>query len=205
MIERIQLILQTKSLSPGKFADEIGVQRSSVSHILSGRNGPSLDFIQKILKRYTDISATWLVSGEGQMYPGNQVMNAMKGKASSRTTMPDLFSLETSGEEPAPDMPVLEPRRTVKPEKKHIEPSVQSPVLPAAISDPGLPEPPGAEPERVEPAALPMQEEAGSKQNESAISKVGNENKSPAISTDQAVKALLFYPDGTFEVYNLRR
>jgi len=68
MNDRIQLILKTKNISASKFADEIGVQRSSISHILSGRNNPSLDFIQKILKRFPDISSGWILTGKGGMY-----------------------------------------------------------------------------------------------------------------------------------------
>ena len=67
MIDRIQLILKSKSLSPSQFADEIQVQRSSISHILSGRNKPSLDFIMKILSTYPELNADWLIFGKGQM------------------------------------------------------------------------------------------------------------------------------------------
>jgi len=68
MNSRIQLILKTKNISASKFADEIGVQRSSISHILSGRNNPSLDFIQKTLMRFPDISPDWILTGKGSMY-----------------------------------------------------------------------------------------------------------------------------------------
>ena len=67
MIGRIQLILKSKNLSPSQFADEIQVQRSSISHILSGRNKPSLDFIMKILSTYHEVNADWLIFGKGQM------------------------------------------------------------------------------------------------------------------------------------------
>jgi transcriptional regulator with XRE-family HTH domain len=67
MISRIQEILNAKSLSPSLFADKIGVQRSGVSHILSGRNKPSLDFIMKILTAFPDIDADWLLFGRGGM------------------------------------------------------------------------------------------------------------------------------------------
>ncbi|MFO8128446.1 MAG: helix-turn-helix transcriptional regulator, partial [Bacteroidales bacterium] len=46
MIDRIEKILRNKGLSHSHFADEIGVQRSSVSHVMSGRNKPSLDFVR---------------------------------------------------------------------------------------------------------------------------------------------------------------
>ena len=67
IVERIEIILRTKNLSPSKFADEIGVQRSSISHIMSGRNKPSLDFVIKVLDSFNDVSAEWLVKGLGTM------------------------------------------------------------------------------------------------------------------------------------------
>ncbi len=64
MIDRIEKILRNKGLSHSHFADEIGVQRSSVSHVMSGRNKPSLDFVRKILNRYPEVNAQWLVTGK---------------------------------------------------------------------------------------------------------------------------------------------
>ena len=68
MRERILKFLAEGQISSSKFADEIGVQRSSVSHILSGRNNPSFDFIQKILNKYNNVSADWLIMGKGEMF-----------------------------------------------------------------------------------------------------------------------------------------
>lgn len=65
--ERIRLLMQSRSLNPTQFADEIGVQRSSISHILSGRNNPSLDIVTKILNRFPDIDSNWLVLGKGSL------------------------------------------------------------------------------------------------------------------------------------------
>lgn len=67
MKERIKKILEVKSESPSDFALKIGVQRSSISHVLSGRNNPSLEFLQKILTAYPDISPDWLILDKGQM------------------------------------------------------------------------------------------------------------------------------------------
>lgn len=67
MVDRIQLILKSKNLSSSQFADEIQVQRSSVSHILTGRNKPSLDFVSKILSSYPELNSDWLLFGKGQM------------------------------------------------------------------------------------------------------------------------------------------
>ncbi len=61
-------MLDMEHLSPSKFADLIGVQRSSISHVLSGRNNPSYDFLQKTLKSFPGLKADWLLLGEGSMY-----------------------------------------------------------------------------------------------------------------------------------------
>lgn len=67
MKDRIIKFLTHENLTATKFADEIGVQRSSISHILSGRNNPSFEFIQKILNRYKYLNAEWLLQGSGPM------------------------------------------------------------------------------------------------------------------------------------------
>lgn len=68
MKDRIIQFLKEMNLTSTKFADVIGVQRSSISHILSGRNKPSFDFIEKMLVAYPDIDAQWLITGKGDMY-----------------------------------------------------------------------------------------------------------------------------------------
>jgi transcriptional regulator with XRE-family HTH domain len=55
--------MHDSELSSAAFADIIGVQRSSISHILSERNKPSLDFILKILHAYPSVSSEWLLKG----------------------------------------------------------------------------------------------------------------------------------------------
>lgn len=67
LIDRFRYIMKINQLSASAFADEIGVQRSSVSHVLSGRNKPSLEFIQKVLKRYPKVDGNWLISGSTQI------------------------------------------------------------------------------------------------------------------------------------------
>lgn len=73
MEERLLKLLDIEQLSSSKFADAIGVQRSSVSHILSGRNKPSFDFLQKTLKAFPYLNADWLILGEGKMYENEEV------------------------------------------------------------------------------------------------------------------------------------
>ena len=67
--EKIKRILNDKHLSPSRFADEIGVPRSSVSHILSGRNKPSLDMVQKILRRFPELGTDWVLTADTESTP----------------------------------------------------------------------------------------------------------------------------------------
>lgn len=68
MKDRIVLLIKVKNLTAAQFADEIGVQKSSISHIISGRNNASLDFIQKILLRYPEVNMNWILFGKGSIF-----------------------------------------------------------------------------------------------------------------------------------------
>jgi transcriptional regulator with XRE-family HTH domain len=68
MNERLQQFLSAENLTSAKLADILGVQRSGLSHILSGRNYPSYEFIRTILSKFPNLSADWLLLGKGKMY-----------------------------------------------------------------------------------------------------------------------------------------
>jgi len=68
MKDRILEFLKRENKTSAQFAEEIHVQPSGISHILSGRNKPSLDFITKMLEKYTYLSTEWLIFGKGSMY-----------------------------------------------------------------------------------------------------------------------------------------
>jgi transcriptional regulator with XRE-family HTH domain len=72
MINRIMQLMKEKGLNRNEFAEKIGVQRSSITHILSGRNRPSLDFIEKLAKTYPNLNMNWLVTGDGGMFKVNK-------------------------------------------------------------------------------------------------------------------------------------
>lgn len=72
MIDRINILLKAKNITARQFAEEIGIQPSGMSHILSGRNNPSLEFIMKVMKRWPEININWLMFGKGELYVGNQ-------------------------------------------------------------------------------------------------------------------------------------
>ncbi len=64
-IKRLEILLDYYGVNASAFADKIGVQRSSLSHLLSGRNKPSLDFVLKILEVYPDVDLYWILNGQG--------------------------------------------------------------------------------------------------------------------------------------------
>jgi transcriptional regulator with XRE-family HTH domain len=68
MKERLLEFLKSENKSSAQLAEEIGVQPSGISHILSGRNNPSLDFVLKMLEKYQFLSTDWLLFGKGAMY-----------------------------------------------------------------------------------------------------------------------------------------
>ncbi len=66
ILDRIKMVMKMNQLNAASFADRIGVQRSNVSHVLTGRNKPSLDFIEKMLIQFPKVNASWLISGQIQ-------------------------------------------------------------------------------------------------------------------------------------------
>ena len=81
---RLKKVMQHHQLTASLFADKVGVQRSSISHILSGRNKPSLDFILKVTNVFNDVTMEWLLNGKGS-FPKNE-------RKESTTTTPTLLS-----------------------------------------------------------------------------------------------------------------
>ncbi|MCD4770129.1 MAG: helix-turn-helix domain-containing protein [Bacteroidales bacterium] len=76
MKERILQFLRSENKTSSQLAEEISVQPSSISHIISGRNKPSLDFILKMLETYIDLETDWLLFGRGEMYK-NQIVDTL--------------------------------------------------------------------------------------------------------------------------------
>jgi len=104
MRERILKFLKAENKTSAQFAEEIGVQPSGVSHILSGRNKPSLDFVLKMLEKYSFLSTEWLLFGKGTMYRDSSMQNLfdqsaekieisddINKKANSRETEPSEY------------------------------------------------------------------------------------------------------------------
>lgn len=110
--KRLQQILDYYSLSATSFADRVAVGRSSISHLLSGRNKPSLEFVMHVLKEFPEVTLTWLVDGDGTfpatsnvLQPAPSIQQITEQKNIESSTVPpqenvsqqtaDLFSQNT--------------------------------------------------------------------------------------------------------------
>jgi len=85
MKERLLEFLKRENKSSAQLAEEIGVQASGISHILSGRNNPSLDFVLKMLEKYQFLSTEWLLFGKGSMYIEARMQNLFDNDVADTT------------------------------------------------------------------------------------------------------------------------
>ena len=75
MKDRIAHIIRAKNLTAAEFALRLGIQPSNISHLLAGRNNPSLEVMKRIMERYPTLNPEWLIAGKGDMWrtvPGEQ-------------------------------------------------------------------------------------------------------------------------------------
>lgn len=72
--KQLKILMEYYELSASAFADRINVQRSSISHLLSGRNKPSLDFVLKVLDTFPDVTWDWLLYNRGR-FPKDETGN----------------------------------------------------------------------------------------------------------------------------------
>lgn len=85
--ERLQMVMTYYDISAASFADAIEVGRSSISHILSGRNKPSLDFVLKIVQAYPEVELYWLLNGKGT-FPNTPVAQNEQQYSAKETPAP---------------------------------------------------------------------------------------------------------------------
>ena len=123
--DRIKMLMEKENMTSGAFAESIGIQQSTLSHILNGRNKPSLDVIMKVHQKYSSIDLEWLVDVNGNL-------NEQSQKSISMDFLPSLFdenAINTSNisaeREYRKEMPLREPdyntKEPVKQEVKYIE------------------------------------------------------------------------------------
>ena len=120
-IKRLEAILDYYNLNASSFADKIGVQRSSLSHLLSGRNKPSLDLVLKITEEFPEVDLYWLLNGTGSFpsEPENTVVLPPKEAETvqkpiepapiDKNALKDLFTTP----EPVVKQPIEAPKESV--------------------------------------------------------------------------------------------
>jgi len=187
MINRINLILRAKNITAKQFAEEIGIQPSGMSHIMSGRNNPSLEFVSKVIRRYPEIDANWLLLGKGEMYASEVTLPSQPQAATSSPSFgsePTLFSIPEVAPSPAITTPAPDPIPEPKP----------------------VPEPKEEPREEIREAEnlQDLQDLASAEREQEKEKEKEQGKKEPApIKTDERrlVKILFFYDDHTFEEY----
>ncbi len=184
MKDRIILLIKAKNLTAAQFADEIGVQKSSISHIISGRNNASLDFIQKVLLCYPDVNMEWLMFGKGPLFKGSEMLsNNLENKLLNPVlpqTSPsvDLFSVLNPNE--GTD---YRKENDLKHEIKIIEPDENDTIK----NSPPFPEPEKRDEFKEELKIKPEVEKL----------KLGHKNP----STKAILKIVEFYSDNTYREF----
>ena len=90
--KRLHKVIDFYGFSASAFADKIGVQRSSISHILSGRNKPSLDFVLKVTDNFNTVDIYWLLYGKGS-FPKNKTTPTIQPqkKELASTSLPSML------------------------------------------------------------------------------------------------------------------
>ena len=124
MKERLLEFLRAENKSSAQLAEDIGVQASGISHILSGRNNPSLDFVLKMLEKYQFLSTDWLLFGKGSMYKDAKMQNLFDyGTEKERGS----DKMQSKGGQIRPDIEFTDIVKSVKP-GDHAIPVEKSPL-----------------------------------------------------------------------------
>jgi transcriptional regulator with XRE-family HTH domain len=127
-IKRLEIILEYYNLSASAFADKINVQRSSLSHLLSGRNKPSLDFIIKVIEVFPEVDLYWILNGKGNFPKSENVIQTVLDiekksplypNTEATNLKPDLFSNVEKGI--TPTLSENNPVESIKAENNYSE------------------------------------------------------------------------------------
>ena len=121
MVDRIKQVMEHYEETPAGFAEKIGVNRSNLTHLFSGRNQPSLDFAKKVLTAFPEVSTEWLIMGVGKMIKDPAEMVPIK-KTFVQT---DLFGAVAESETIAP---AVEEVKEIASEQVVLQPSEEIPL-----------------------------------------------------------------------------
>ena len=129
MNERLKQFLAMEDLSPARFAEIMGIQRSGISHLLAGRNKPSFEFIQRMMTAYPDINYEWLILGKGRPYKSDR-------QPASLADSSDLFTESAEDvtdviDEVSPDnQPLIEDNAPSEPAENRVSADSPAAALP---------------------------------------------------------------------------
>lgn len=201
MVERIKQLIDTLQVSHTQFAETIGINRSNLTHLFSGRNQPSLDLMKKILVAYPQVKTEWLIMGVGEMFTQDSrgsISETTQTVASSVVKSPtprepitlDLFATQEESSGPVSEFSQT-PESFSEPENSASEIQVveQQPEITEHI-----------------PSVTTRKNGAKRSVDNGGESNIRTRREySPRISHSQSDKKLekviLFFSDGTFEVY----
>ncbi|GAE84330.1 helix-turn-helix domain-containing protein [Bacteroides reticulotermitis] len=129
--DRIRLIMEKEKIPPRVFAETINVQQSTLSHILNGRNKPSLEVVMKVHQAYTYVDLEWLLYGKGEMLAaiGNKTEESLSAKSEFQPSLFDekpVFATNVANtpenrKEIGINTPINSPKEIVKQEIRYIE------------------------------------------------------------------------------------
>lgn len=191
--DRLLRFMAMENLSSTQFADSIGVQRSTVSHLLAGRNNPSYDFIVKILNHYKYLSADWLLNGTGNMY--RQKDNSMN----------DLFSMPAA-EAPVAPAPFVQPAPAASNIAQPSQPKEDTAQFTNQVEQKSIDDLLAETDESLAASASNAETNAAQSLPESSSSQPVMQNASPvSMASANKGKAIsrivIFYADHSMEVY----
>ena len=209
MIDRINLLLKAKNISARQFAEEIGIQPSGMSHILSGRNNPSLDFVMKVVRRWPEVNINWLMFGKGEMFAGAPLNAAPVAPTPVATTpMPAAPSTPQQQREAEPDL-FSQPEEIV--EQPPVEvPQYVAPAVPQPQPQPQIqpqPQPvvaPIVEPQPQIQPSIQSQPQPKVQMQENRINEIAEAVVEPqpiVAKQKKMVKMIIVYDDHTFSEY----
>jgi transcriptional regulator with XRE-family HTH domain len=98
MNNRIVKLIKAEGLTNSKFASIMDIQRSNVTHIIDGRNKPSVNFFEKLIAKFPHVNIEWVITGIGEMYKQNEisVQESEQKKAVSPTLFPEIATQQTA-------------------------------------------------------------------------------------------------------------
>lgn len=211
MIERIKQVIEYSQLSSSAFADTIGISRSGLTHLLTGRNQPSLDVARKILAKFPDISTEWLIMGMGEMLrPDEQTVAASSIvetaepsvaypaenlKSDPQTNLFGEFENPANSEsDMLDDVQIVAKRDPVIADvaSNNVEENVEQ----AAASRPMAVEP-------ISGVSNPAQSNVRKSQENRQATPVRRDRRQPTIVSERKLqKIVFFYDDHSFEVFS---